>query len=513
MTSISNQILKTMNAALFECMKFDNQKDFFNQILNILADNNSSTVKKFVKKITIDLRFVTDYFIEKNINITTDFLNGPYWKRIIVILELLQDQQYLRNAAELLDQLFMLLQKCLLFEDQSFVEYGKQLLLTAITTCSQCIDVSMLQNIFNMDLIIQCFHSSDNIQSHHHALVVLSEVANYLPVQVLHNIVSIFTFIGSSTARKEDEYSFNLVTNILEVILPILINSNGQVAKVVDILRVFADVILDVPEHRRLRLYEILLSTLGCRDYLWLFILLTVEAHVRNDNLKKKCAKRIDFAFEFIDQLDALCNFQLVSKLLVYLNAILVDYKENAPIKYSSKFETFNPEVYTLKQFQNFQSILVEMIVRISSSYNLLEKVAILDSDQEETVFQPIYKELLVQVLLYIQTLNCMPLKNSKWSVTILQNVYKFMENLNQFLTNQMFLLVVDGLFDHSMITIRQKSLDFLNAKLENGAFDQQDSLSLLMVLDKVVTIVNQLSFDKGMLFFKVNKKMIFLKN
>ena len=41
--------------------------------------------------------------------------------------------------------------------------------------------------------------------------------------QVLHNIMAIFTFMGSSILRQDDAYSFQVISKIVDTIIPILV--------------------------------------------------------------------------------------------------------------------------------------------------------------------------------------------------------------------------------------------------------------------------------------------------
>ena len=41
--------------------------------------------------------------------------------------------------------------------------------------------------------------------------------------QVLHNIMAIFTFMGSSILRQDDAYSYQIISKIVDTIIPILI--------------------------------------------------------------------------------------------------------------------------------------------------------------------------------------------------------------------------------------------------------------------------------------------------
>ena len=40
---------------------------------------------------------------------------------------------------------------------------------------------------------------------------------------MLHNVMSIFTFMGASVVRKDDSYSFEVITKTLDTVIPALI--------------------------------------------------------------------------------------------------------------------------------------------------------------------------------------------------------------------------------------------------------------------------------------------------
>ena len=78
-------------------------------------------------------------------------------------------------------------------------------------------------NFINVELVVQCIRASQNPQTHHHALLVLTHLADIVPDQVLHNIMAIFTFMGSLVLRQDDAYSFQVTSKILETIIPVLV--------------------------------------------------------------------------------------------------------------------------------------------------------------------------------------------------------------------------------------------------------------------------------------------------
>jgi len=58
---------------------------------------------------------------------------------------------------------------------------------------------------------------------------------------LLHNAMSIFTFVGSNLAQHDDAYSFQLITRTIDTVIPALVT--------VSILTVVTHTVLTVAEH------------------------------------------------------------------------------------------------------------------------------------------------------------------------------------------------------------------------------------------------------------------------
>lgn len=85
-----------------------------------------------------------------------------------------------------------------------------------------CIDV-LEEDKFNVELVVQCVRMSDMPQTHHHALLLLGALAGIFPEKVLHNIMPIFTFMGSNIMRLDDTYSFQVINKTVQAVIPALI--------------------------------------------------------------------------------------------------------------------------------------------------------------------------------------------------------------------------------------------------------------------------------------------------
>jgi U3 small nucleolar RNA-associated protein 10 len=81
------------------------------------------------------------------------------------------------------------------------------------------------------------------------------------------------TFMGTSVLRQDNAYSFQVIVKTLKSVIPTLIEASMETAVepvVTTVIHVFADALPEVPEHRRIPVFEKLLTTLDPEIYLWL---------------------------------------------------------------------------------------------------------------------------------------------------------------------------------------------------------------------------------------------------
>jgi hypothetical protein len=65
------------------------------------------------------------------------------------------------------------------------------------------------------DLIIDCIRTSDSPQVQNTAILLVAGLAAIAPELVLHSIMPIFTFMGSSVLKKDDEYSALVIDQVI----------------------------------------------------------------------------------------------------------------------------------------------------------------------------------------------------------------------------------------------------------------------------------------------------------
>ena len=72
--------------------------------------------------------------------------------------------------------------------------------------------------MFRIDTLIACVRTSGNPQVHNRTLLLLATLAEIVPELILAHVMPIFTFMGASVLRQDDEYSNHVVEQVPQFI-------------------------------------------------------------------------------------------------------------------------------------------------------------------------------------------------------------------------------------------------------------------------------------------------------
>lgn len=521
--------IDTITVPVFGLLLLRQKTQLIQEVIRLTAVSQNIDVlhaaTKLMRRIDIDAKAHLDIFVAmRTVDIkgiaqkpgknraeqalSTDIIGTTEWRCGIAMLEYLQNKRNLKNAHLLIPDLFAVLKRCLKFEDQSLVEYTKQLVLACMLHCCQLISPDgqakrelLPDKVFEIELVVQCIRGTQNPQTHHHALQLLSHTAAMIPESVLHNMMNIFTFVGSSVVRRDDAYTYQIIANIIKSIIPTLINSNRslndaqQDEAVIPVLRVFADIILDVPEHRRLRLYEDLLNTLDPQKYTWMFLAVLFESHVRNFSKSVNRddpvqLKRIDVAIEITNLFDCGIVLETCTRLIDFLHKQPTEKSSDSD---SSKMDIditdtniFNVPNYSNYQLRHFKYTTLQFIIRLTErTSQFVTKVASI-TPLETAALKTHFKHIIVTVLQFIgKVVKLAAAAEEKFWKIVLTNCYDILDHVLALIYPDMLLQVVSGLLNKNNIPeVRRKAIELLNKKLQLEDFfatcEQSTLLGLL---------------------------------
>ncbi|XP_039278658.1 HEAT repeat-containing protein 1 [Nilaparvata lugens] len=437
------------------------------------------------------------------------------WKRGVCLLELIQNKKKLTDSYRLIAPLFEILKVCLQFEEQGPVEYTKQLLLSTILLClRKSADDDKLKllppSAVPVESVVDCIRVSQNPQTHHHALSVLSLVAGLKPDQVLHNVMPVFTFMGSSVIRLDDAYSFQVTLKTVETIIPILVQSvETGVAnrdQIKEVLQVFAAAVLDIPEHRRLALIHKLLTTLDADGgYLWLFICQVLASSVlepepRPPNSAELSQRKMKTLQDLCLEFPPSAILQSMYSIMKHVTSLPHD-KENAKKSINERFKekpvedsstpmetcdsndtdsimVFDVERNSGKQLRHYKYNLLNFISGLFSAEQFVSMMVIHNNrttnDDERESLLLCFQQLVEGILGYMKDVSSqvdltVNQPSAKYWKAMLNLIYDLLSKTNALLPSEMFLEVVGSLLPHKIPKMRRRVMELLNWQLQSS--------------------------------------------
>uniref|UniRef100_A0A8C2XIS9 HEAT repeat-containing protein 1 n=1 Tax=Cyclopterus lumpus TaxID=8103 RepID=A0A8C2XIS9_CYCLU len=439
------------------------------------------------------------------------------WQRVTLILELLQHKKKLKRAQTLVPVLFALLARSLdpCPADHTNMEYTKQLLLGCLlNVCHRlspaggAVGPDLLdEDKFSVELVVQCIRASDVPQTHHHALLLLGAAAAIFPEKVLLNIMPIFTFMGANIMRLDDAYSFRVIDQTVQMVIPALIqlsdgtSSSHVVAVVTRILHVFADALPHVPDHRRLPILSQLVTTLGPARFLWVLMLLLFKLHATQtatSTSEKDAALERDVDF----WVSLCCEFKVSEQLSSLISILLFllklpddkhDGETPPPIGPQREVEEliFSLEAHSSKELRHFQFLSVSFMAQLLGSAGFIGKVG------ERC---PLCFRLLEEILRYIHAVARRAEDNADkptakfWRV-LLNKAYEVLDKVNSLLPTDTFITVMRGLMGNELASVRRKAMELLNNKLQHRTqWEDRQVTVLLQLTGDLLSIVGKSS-------------------
>ncbi|KAG5644278.1 hypothetical protein DXG03_008763 [Asterophora parasitica] len=218
----------------------------------------------------------------------TSYASEDVLLRLSLFVEVLGAQS-LPGSLDLISNLLETLNRVLqsVSSTQADASYIEQLLMSAIeNAATKIVEMPNLSpNVIRLDILVELIRVADNPQTFHQALLLMANLARLAPDSVLHNVMPVFTFMGSNVFHRDDTYSFKVVQQTVDSIVPVMVSSLKRThtqpldlyigSK--DFLKVFTDAANHIPRHRRANFFTHLINVLGYEDFLPPVCMLLVE--------------------------------------------------------------------------------------------------------------------------------------------------------------------------------------------------------------------------------------------
>lgn len=369
-------------------------------------------------------------------------------------------------------------------------------------------EFNALQAKYDVDCIIQIIRIRSNPTLQNNALLLLSHIARIYPAKVMSNVMSIFSFMGASTERSDDNYTFNVIEKTVERVIPALLaHSPGVEGKVSasHLLGVFVDRIDSIPQHRRLMLFTHLLTKILRRGYLPLVLALLLHKQSSHAVLDKLLPAPVSSIAQSASAALARSNY---SGAIVTTAAERVSMADFALTLFHklSPYECVSAIVYTLYWLNGFESKLersplvtgrtkdlshtdkanmrsdvIAFAINYVTSKSFINQLLELSSPEQQrmqNVYLALFQALLVFAKFVAHSNNTSNTATNQTTSSTLDLIYKLTDRVNELMSIYTFFDAMSALFKQNDATIKHRALILFNerikavAKAERAGFD-----------------------------------------
>ncbi|EGO58042.1 hypothetical protein NEUTE1DRAFT_63498 [Neurospora tetrasperma FGSC 2508] len=324
------------------------------------------------------------------------------------------------------------------------------------------------------DILASCIQRSSSPTVINAALLLVASLARTAPDVVLHSVMPIFTFMGSS-----------------EVIPPLIEtfrkSRRNLVASTAELLTSFVVAYEHIPSHRKQDLFITLIENLGPEDFLFAVLAMFVDKYGATDNMLAFTTQIIG-SFSVEIQLQTLIkHLDLISDIFkpkpVLSAAILAKVDSNSEqdvVKLATKQLTLLPKLLVNRRLRNEISGLAEK------------------DDMESVKIRELYAQLLEGVLTLAGTVK--PKKD-----TLYTRCGEALSNLLNLLSIAEFIKSVEALLDRPNVILRQKVLRALERRVDSESINNPKSREALLAFLPQLTAVIRESDDMNYKHTAVN--------
>ncbi|CAN8096645.1 unnamed protein product [Discula destructiva] len=401
-------------------------------------------------------------------------------RKVTLVLQLVESSNPAEHP-ELLQSLFMVLSELQTFRTLMGSEMGflqnlvLSSLLAMMPTYRDDKNLKIDTTVGHGDVLVSCIQKSSSPAVQNSALLLVASLAKTAPDVVLHSVMPIFTFMGSSVLRQSDDYSAHVINQTIREVVPPLIETFRKtrkpiVASASELLASFVIAYEHIPSHRRQGLFISLVENLGPQDFLFALVAMFVDKYGTSDNV-------LTFTADLINHFNVETQMQTLIRFL----DLVADLFKPKPALSTTLFGKKETEEETnktaLKQLTLLPHILANRTLKRE-----IRKLAERD-DMETAKIRELYAQLLQDVLTVADTVRARKALHARCGDAL--------ANLLNLLSVSEFIKSVETLLDRPNIGLRQKVLRALESRVDSEAqTDAQSRTALLAFLPQLTAVI-----------------------
>ncbi|CDS10813.1 hypothetical protein LRAMOSA11299 [Lichtheimia ramosa] len=522
--------LKQITPEFFAKAKMVPQRSLFNSLIDIATNGEQNDVrvtKKILADIDIPVKLIEERLVAfsrslsdsgaemdsvKRARKTKDAVKTPSPSvdlyELVTLLELIESINIDNNAA-LIKPLFDVLAAMInadLRDAPVSLEYISQLIMLSLTRIIRSVKDQNLQvqeSILRVDVVVQCIRTTGNPQTHNQALLLMATIASLYPESVLNNIMAVFTFMGANVLRQDDNYSFQVIQQTLEKIIPPMVESSrrknpdntAMALQVKPIIKVFVGALFHIPKHRRLPLFTVLVRTMGEDEFLYAIISLLLEKYANRVDKEDDESVAV-FSQMLSQQFSTTTQIKAVNSLLLGLLALPNDKVEDGDVEMQAQQNIFDVNEHNAKELRRYKLLVMSYVDLLLGSRGFLIKIM----EEQDNINFDLYLEtveILLKLVSYFASFRdeYSVSEGAKISITkfwrnILKVVFDVLDKVNGLLPLDAFVKVVTHLIKHQETAIRRKAMNLFNERINMFEVADEDEEQLLVNMVKEFTAV-----------------------
>jgi U3 small nucleolar RNA-associated protein 10 len=404
-------------------------------------------------------------------------------RKVTFVLQLV-DSSNPGSHPELLKGLFTVLAELQHFKAQVLSElaYLQGLVLGSLLSILKAYKadptIKLDRSAVRADLLVDCIQKTSSPQVQNAALLLIASLADTAPELVLHSVMPIFTFMGGSVLRQNDDYSAHVISQTIQEVIPPLITSlrkekGDLVTGAAELLLSFVAAYEHVPPHRRKGLFTSLVQTLGAEDFLFAFLAMLVDKYGAIESIKT-------FAVELSGSFSVEIQLQSVAKYLDLVKDVLKPKPTYSAVLLNANDDgVSNPLEIASTELSLLPDLLSQKRL-ITQTGKLLER-----DDMDAARVRDMYSILLENLLALADLL-----KEQKRLHSTCGDV---LESLLGLLSTSEFVKSVEGLLDRPNESLRRKILRSLEVRIDQeNPSDAVSRVAMLGFLPQLTAIIRE---------------------
>ena len=497
---LHSNLIQRITSHFFESLSDETQLTLLSLLFTVLTndtgqylDSTKVTARNIICNITLNPTHINQVITQNAgvelIRIDTEIRPSPAKKKKTPDKSTEKDKLSPKRSNQILSTLFELLLKCQLSNIEALIpqcflllsvlhkwrdvvdplslEYNNNLLFSLMTQLIKSVSPSKLyifEPTFDVLQIIRTIQSTMNVHVQVQGYLLLSEAARLMPDRTIHNIMPIFTFMGTSIVRNDDGYSFQVILQAIESLVPPLVKVEGidrpVLSLVTAVLQVFVDAYSHIPSHRRISLYVHLANVLGSSQYLYLLLILLILKATADQS---GATGRISFAKSMLANFGMSVQLCSLVGIARFLDMLVSENREASQSKEYSE-ETALLENVSGEQASELATRAIQLVTSYVSNKQFVQNVE--TARNESIAVDDYFSEIIELGLHYYEKSES---EQNNRQVVLLENVFSL-------LTVQRFVEVFKRMPDHFECTTVDRMLQVLTTKLDN--WHERDQLS-----------------------------------